>query len=81
MKSAASNQLFFPLLGNLKKSEQLLHKAVESGAVPLQMLEIAIRNLHLQKKQLLSEEDKKSLSGDSQCVLWFAEVKLGFGIL
>nr|XP_048291717.1 dual specificity protein kinase TTK isoform X2 [Myodes glareolus] len=51
--------------GNLKKSEQLLHKAVESGAVPLQMLEIAIRNLHLQKKQLLSEEDKKSLSAST----------------
>ncbi|XP_021488954.1 dual specificity protein kinase TTK isoform X2 [Meriones unguiculatus] len=48
--------------GNLKKSEQLLHKAVESGAVPLQMLEVAIRNLHLQKKQLLSEQDKKSFS-------------------
>uniref|UniRef100_A0A8I5ZNI6 Ttk protein kinase n=1 Tax=Rattus norvegicus TaxID=10116 RepID=A0A8I5ZNI6_RAT len=51
--------------GNLKKSEQLLHKAVETGAVPLQMLETAIRNLHLQKKQLLSEEDKKSLSAST----------------
>lgn len=51
--------------GNLKKSEQLLHKAVESGAVPLQMLEIAIQNLHLQKKQLLSEEDKKSLAASA----------------
>uniref|UniRef100_A0A8C2M5Y8 Ttk protein kinase n=1 Tax=Cricetulus griseus TaxID=10029 RepID=A0A8C2M5Y8_CRIGR len=51
--------------GNLKKGEQLLHKAVESGAVPLQMLEVAIRNLHLQKKQLLSEEDKKSLSAST----------------
>ncbi|XP_021581744.2 dual specificity protein kinase TTK isoform X2 [Ictidomys tridecemlineatus] len=48
--------------GNLKKSKQLLHKAVESGAVPLEMLEIAIRNLNLQKVQLLSEEEKKSLS-------------------
>ncbi|XP_021027421.1 dual specificity protein kinase TTK isoform X2 [Mus caroli] len=51
--------------GNLKKSEQLLHKAVETGAVPLQMLETAIRNLHLQKKQLLSEEDKKSGSAST----------------
>ncbi|XP_021062326.1 dual specificity protein kinase TTK isoform X2 [Mus pahari] len=51
--------------GNLKKCEQLLHKAVESGAVPLQMLEIAIHNLHLQKKQLLSEEDKKRLSAST----------------
>ncbi|KAI5773783.1 TTK protein [Gulo gulo luscus] len=47
--------------GNFKKSKQLLHKAVECGAVPLEMLEIAIRNLNLQKKQLLSEEEKKSL--------------------
>jgi serine/threonine-protein kinase TTK/MPS1 len=42
----------------------LLHKAVESGAVPLEMLEIAICNLNLQKKQLLSEEEKKGLSGN-----------------
>ncbi|KAF6116761.1 TTK protein kinase [Phyllostomus discolor] len=48
--------------GNFKKSKQLLQKAVECGAVPLQMLEIAIQNLNLQKKQLLSEEEKKSLS-------------------
>nr|XP_055185495.1 dual specificity protein kinase TTK isoform X1 [Nyctereutes procyonoides] len=48
--------------GNFKKSKQLLHKAVECGAVPLEMLEIAIQNLNLQKKQLLSEEEKKSLS-------------------
>ncbi|XP_023416695.2 dual specificity protein kinase TTK isoform X1 [Cavia porcellus] len=48
--------------GNFKKSKQLLQKAVDSGAVPLEMLEIALRNLNLQKKQLLSEEEKKSLS-------------------
>uniref|UniRef100_A0A8C6HPT8 Ttk protein kinase n=1 Tax=Mus spicilegus TaxID=10103 RepID=A0A8C6HPT8_MUSSI len=51
--------------GNLKKSEQLLHKAVETGAVPLQMLEMAMCNLHLQKKQLLPEEDKKSVSAST----------------
>lgn len=50
--------------GNFKKSKQLLHKAVECGAVPLQMLEIAIQNLNLQKKQLLSEEEK-SLSAST----------------
>ncbi|KAG8516079.1 Dual specificity protein kinase TTK, partial [Galemys pyrenaicus] len=44
--------------GNFKKSKQLLHKAVECGSVPREMLEIAIRNLNLQKKQLLSEEEK-----------------------
>ncbi|XP_040839609.1 dual specificity protein kinase TTK isoform X2 [Ochotona curzoniae] len=48
--------------GNFRKSRQLLHKAVESGAVPLEMLEIAIQNLNLQKKQLLSEEEKKNFS-------------------
>ncbi|XP_048209604.1 dual specificity protein kinase TTK isoform X2 [Perognathus longimembris pacificus] len=48
--------------GNFKKSKQLLQKAVESGAVPLEMLEIAICNLNLRKKQLLSEEERKSLS-------------------
>uniref|UniRef100_A0A8C8Y6Q4 Dual specificity protein kinase TTK n=1 Tax=Panthera leo TaxID=9689 RepID=A0A8C8Y6Q4_PANLE len=51
--------------GNFKKSKQLLHKAVECGAVPLEMLEIAIRNLNLQKKQLLSEDEKKSLSAST----------------
>uniref|UniRef100_A0A8D2AXA4 Dual specificity protein kinase TTK n=1 Tax=Sciurus vulgaris TaxID=55149 RepID=A0A8D2AXA4_SCIVU len=51
--------------GNFKKSKQLLHKAVESGAVPLEMLEIAISNLNLQKRQLLSEEEKKSLSAST----------------
>ncbi|XP_019507458.1 PREDICTED: dual specificity protein kinase TTK isoform X1 [Hipposideros armiger] len=50
--------------GNFKKSKQLLHKAVECGAVPLQMLEIAIQNLSLQKKQLLSEEEN-SLSAST----------------
>ena len=56
------------MLGNFKKSKQLLHKAVECGVVPLEMLEIAIRNLNLQKKQLLSEEERKSLSGKYVCV-------------
>ncbi|KAM4865934.1 dual specificity protein kinase TTK isoform 2-T6 [Thomomys bottae] len=51
--------------GNFKKCKQLLHKAVESGAIPLEMLEIAICNLNLKKKQLLSEEEKKSLLGST----------------
>ncbi|XP_060061409.1 dual specificity protein kinase TTK [Erinaceus europaeus] len=51
--------------GNLKKSKQLLSKAVECGAVPLEMLEIAMRNLNLQKRELLSEEEKKSLSAST----------------
>ncbi|XP_078226835.1 dual specificity protein kinase TTK isoform X3 [Callithrix jacchus] len=51
--------------GNFNKSKQLLQKAVERGAVPLEMLEIALRNLNLQKKQLLSEEEKKTLSSST----------------
>ncbi|XP_032131329.1 dual specificity protein kinase TTK isoform X2 [Sapajus apella] len=51
--------------GNFNKSKQLLQKAVERGAVPLEMLEIALRNLNLQKKQLLSEEEKKTLSSSA----------------
>ncbi|KAJ7341685.1 hypothetical protein JRQ81_006307 [Phrynocephalus forsythii] len=47
--------------GNIKKAKQLLEKAVESKAVPLEMLEIALRNLRLQKKQLLSMEEKENL--------------------
>ncbi|KAK2113974.1 hypothetical protein P7K49_008240 [Saguinus oedipus] len=53
------------LFGNFNKSKQLLQKAVERGAVPLEMLEIALRNLNLQKKQLLSEEEKKTLSSST----------------
>ncbi|XP_044529921.1 dual specificity protein kinase TTK [Gracilinanus agilis] len=48
--------------GNFKKSKQLLQKAIECGAVPLEMLKIAIQNLNLQKKQLLSEEEKNNFS-------------------
>ncbi|XP_049752007.1 dual specificity protein kinase TTK isoform X2 [Elephas maximus indicus] len=48
--------------GNFKKSKQLLHKAIGCGAVPIEMLEIAIKNLNLQKKELLSEEEKKNLT-------------------
>ncbi|XP_008061527.1 dual specificity protein kinase TTK isoform X2 [Carlito syrichta] len=51
--------------GNFKKSKQLLQKAIERGAVPLEMLEIALRNLNLQKKQLLSEEEKNNLSAST----------------
>ncbi|XP_044277574.1 dual specificity protein kinase TTK [Varanus komodoensis] len=48
--------------GNVKKSKQVLEKAVESKAVPQEMLEIALQNLRLQKKQLLSIEVKENLT-------------------
>uniref|UniRef100_A0ABM5GCL6 Dual specificity protein kinase TTK n=1 Tax=Pogona vitticeps TaxID=103695 RepID=A0ABM5GCL6_9SAUR len=47
--------------GNVKKAKQLLEKAAESRAVPLEMLEIALRNLSLQKKLLLPIEEKENL--------------------
>ncbi|XP_053143004.1 dual specificity protein kinase TTK isoform X2 [Hemicordylus capensis] len=50
------------LQGNTKKSKQLLEKAVEYRAIPLEMLEIALRNLNLQKMQLLSDEEKENLA-------------------
>ncbi|ETE60447.1 Dual specificity protein kinase TTK, partial [Ophiophagus hannah] len=49
--------------GNIKKAKQLLEKGIESRAVPAEMLEIALRNLNLQKTQLLSVEEKENLSG------------------
>ncbi|XP_070589198.1 dual specificity protein kinase TTK [Erythrolamprus reginae] len=49
--------------GNFKKAKQLLEKGVQSRAVPAEMLEIALRNLNLQKTQLLSDEEKENLSG------------------
>ncbi|XP_061479184.1 dual specificity protein kinase TTK isoform X2 [Rhineura floridana] len=48
--------------GNVKKCKQLLEKAAESRALPLEMLEIALRNLSLQRKQLLSLEEKENLT-------------------
>ncbi|KAK9411382.1 dual specificity protein kinase TTK [Crotalus adamanteus] len=51
--------------GNIKKAKQLLEKGVESRAVPAEMLEIALRNLNLQKTQLLSVEEKENLSGSN----------------
>ncbi|NWS42784.1 TTK kinase, partial [Probosciger aterrimus] len=56
-----SGFLFFPFvlfLGNAKKCKQLLQKAVECSAVPLEMLETALQNFDSQKKQLLSDEEK-----------------------
>ncbi|NWR73059.1 TTK kinase, partial [Centropus unirufus] len=44
--------------GNMKKCKQLLLKAIECSAVPLEMLETALQNFNSQKKQLLSDEEK-----------------------
>ncbi|KFQ28622.1 Dual specificity protein kinase TTK, partial [Merops nubicus] len=52
--------------GNLKKCKQLLQKAVECSAVPLEMLETALQNFHLQKKQLLSDEKENFAVSNTQ---------------
>ncbi|XP_040409942.1 dual specificity protein kinase TTK [Cygnus olor] len=51
--------------GHVKKCKQLLQKAVECSAVPLEMLEVALQNLNSQKKQLLSDEDKENFAVSS----------------
>ncbi|KAM8810331.1 dual specificity protein kinase TTK [Eudromia elegans] len=51
--------------GNVKKCKQLLQKAVDCCAVPLEMLETALKNLHSQKKQLLSDEEKENFAVSS----------------
>ncbi|XP_072711445.1 dual specificity protein kinase TTK isoform X1 [Ciconia boyciana] len=51
--------------GNVKKCKQLLQKAVECSAVPLEMLETALQNFHSQKNQLLSDEEKENLAVSS----------------
>ncbi|XP_032540154.1 dual specificity protein kinase TTK isoform X1 [Chiroxiphia lanceolata] len=50
---------------NEKKCKQILQKAVEYSAVPLEMLETALQNFHLKKKQLLSDEDKENFAVSS----------------
>ncbi|XP_069707425.1 dual specificity protein kinase TTK [Phaenicophaeus curvirostris] len=51
--------------GNMKKCKQLLQKAMECSAVPLEMLEAALQNFHSQKKQLLSDEERENFAVSS----------------
>lgn len=37
---------------------------MECSAVPLELLETALQNLHLKKKQLLSDEEKENFAGN-----------------
>ncbi|XP_040205940.1 dual specificity protein kinase TTK isoform X2 [Rana temporaria] len=48
--------------GNFKKSKQILLRGKECGAIPAEMIELALKNLQLRKPQLISEEDKENLS-------------------
>ncbi|OXB69585.1 UNVERIFIED_CONTAM: hypothetical protein H355_013772, partial [Colinus virginianus] len=50
---------------NVKKCKQLLQKAVECSAVPLEMLETALQNFNSLKKQLLSDEEKENFAVSS----------------
>ncbi|KAI6071401.1 Dual specificity protein kinase TTK [Aix galericulata] len=51
--------------GHVKKCKQLLQKAMECSAVPLEMLEMALQNLNSQKQQLLSDEEKENFAVSS----------------
>uniref|UniRef100_A0A6G1R823 Dual specificity protein kinase TTK n=1 Tax=Hypotaenidia okinawae TaxID=2861861 RepID=A0A6G1R823_9GRUI len=51
--------------GNMKKCKQLLQKAVECSAVPLEMLETALQNFNSHKMQLLSDEEKENFAASS----------------
>ncbi|XP_018408209.1 PREDICTED: dual specificity protein kinase TTK [Nanorana parkeri] len=48
--------------GNFKKSKQILQRGKDCGAVPAEMIELALKNLQLRKPQLISEDDKENLS-------------------
>nr|DBA26449.1 TPA: hypothetical protein GDO54_010705 [Pyxicephalus adspersus] len=48
--------------GNFKKAKQILQRGKDCGAVPAEMIELALKNLQLRKTQLISDEDKENLS-------------------
>ncbi|XP_053567992.1 dual specificity protein kinase TTK [Bombina bombina] len=52
--------------GNYKKSKQILQKAIDCRAVPIKMLELALKNLNLKKQQLISLEEKENLSESNE---------------
>ncbi|KAG8444846.1 hypothetical protein GDO86_009848 [Hymenochirus boettgeri] len=51
--------------GNFKKCKQILRRGLDCGAVPTEMLELALKNLQLKKPRLISDEDKENLSASS----------------
>ncbi|XP_069462404.1 dual specificity protein kinase TTK isoform X2 [Ambystoma mexicanum] len=54
--------------GNFKKSKQILQKAVECRAVPMEMLEKAMQNLYLKKMTLLVEDQDNDNDKDNVSV-------------
>ncbi|XP_041419034.1 dual specificity protein kinase TTK isoform X2 [Xenopus laevis] len=51
--------------GNFKKCKQLLQRGLECGAVPCEMLNLALSNLQLKKPELISDEEKENLAVSS----------------
>lgn len=54
------------LQGNVKKCTSILQKAFEMNAKPRRILETAVRNLNVGKRQLISHEDKENISMSAQ---------------
>lgn len=59
----ASPVNFFPPAGNSKKSASILQKALTSNAKPVELLQMAIKNLKAGKTQLVPAENKENLAG------------------
>lgn len=53
----------FSWKGNVRKSTLILQKALGLKAIPVEMLEMAMKNLKAGKTQLLSTEDKENFAG------------------
>ncbi|NP_001082090.1 TTK protein kinase S homeolog [Xenopus laevis] len=51
--------------GNFKKCKQILRRGLECGAVPCEMLNLALKNVQFKKPQLISDEDKENLAVSS----------------
>lgn len=53
----------FSSAGNAKKSASILQKALTLNARPVELLQVAMRNLKSGKSQLLPAETKENLTG------------------
>lgn len=65
--------MFFSFAGNGKKSASILQKALISNAKPVELLQMAMKNLKSGKTQLLPAETKENVAGqlfDYFSLLW-----------
>lgn len=60
---ASPVNFFFPPAGNGKKSASILQKALASNAKPVELLQMAMKNLKSGKSQLLPAENKENVAG------------------